>query len=113
MARKVIGRFEPTSQVCSACGIKDGPKPLSVREWTCAARWQLSVKQEPSEVSHERHSRESPPFTSGRRGCQWGSTDYFFGEFARHGSVSVRMPRGSGNASPPPVREAVREAPSG
>jgi putative transposase len=32
-----IGRFEPTSQVCSACGIKDGPKPLHVREWTCAA----------------------------------------------------------------------------
>jgi putative transposase len=32
-----IGRFEPTSQVCSACGAKDGPKPLHVREWTCAA----------------------------------------------------------------------------
>ncbi len=32
-----IGRFEPTSQVCSACGVKDGPKPLGVREWTCAA----------------------------------------------------------------------------
>ncbi len=31
-----IGRFEPTSQVCSACGVKDGPKPLHVREWTCA-----------------------------------------------------------------------------
>ncbi|MGW5345021.1 RNA-guided endonuclease InsQ/TnpB family protein, partial [Streptomyces sp. NPDC004050] len=30
-----IGRFEPTSQVCSTCGIKDGPKPLHVREWTC------------------------------------------------------------------------------
>jgi transposase len=30
-----IGRFEPTSQVCSACGVKDGPKPLSVREWAC------------------------------------------------------------------------------
>ena len=30
------GRFEPTSQVCSACGIKDGPKPLHVRMWTCA-----------------------------------------------------------------------------
>jgi putative transposase len=30
-----IGRFEPTSQVCSTCGIKDGPKPLSVRHWTC------------------------------------------------------------------------------
>jgi transposase len=29
------GRFEPTSQVCSACGVKDGPKPLSVRMWTC------------------------------------------------------------------------------
>ena len=32
-----IGRFEPTSQVCSACGVKDGPKPLSVRTWICAA----------------------------------------------------------------------------
>ncbi|WP_216589842.1 RNA-guided endonuclease InsQ/TnpB family protein [Streptomyces brasiliscabiei] len=32
-----IGRFEPTSQTCSTCGVKDGPKPLSVREWTCAA----------------------------------------------------------------------------
>jgi IS605 OrfB family transposase len=32
-----IGRFEPTSQVCSACGVKDGPKPLSVRTWACAA----------------------------------------------------------------------------
>jgi putative transposase len=30
-----IGRFEPTSQVCSACGVKDGPKPLSVRAWAC------------------------------------------------------------------------------
>ncbi|WP_019356091.1 RNA-guided endonuclease InsQ/TnpB family protein [Streptomyces sp. AA1529] len=30
-----IGRFEPTSQVCSQCGVKDGPKPLRVREWTC------------------------------------------------------------------------------
>lgn len=32
-----IGRFEPTSQVCSACGVEDGPKPLHVREWTCPA----------------------------------------------------------------------------
>jgi putative transposase len=32
-----IGRWEPTSQVCSACGVKDGPKPLGVREWTCKA----------------------------------------------------------------------------
>ncbi len=31
------GRWEPTSQVCSACGVKDGPKPLAVRTWTCAA----------------------------------------------------------------------------
>ncbi len=32
-----IDRFEPTSQVCSACGVKDGPKPLGVRQWACAA----------------------------------------------------------------------------
>jgi len=30
-----IGRFEPTSQACSACGVKDGPKPLHVRTWRC------------------------------------------------------------------------------
>jgi putative transposase len=30
-----IGRFEPTSRTCSACGAKDGPKALHVREWTC------------------------------------------------------------------------------
>jgi putative transposase len=30
-----IGRFEPTSQVCSACGMKDGPKPLQIRIWQC------------------------------------------------------------------------------
>src|SRR5579863_881274 len=27
-----VGRFEPTSQVCSACGVTDGPKPLAVRD---------------------------------------------------------------------------------
>ncbi|WP_435219273.1 RNA-guided endonuclease InsQ/TnpB family protein, partial [Streptomyces sp. bgisy034] len=32
-----ISRFEPTSQICSTCGHRDGPKPLSVREWTCSA----------------------------------------------------------------------------
>jgi len=30
-----IGRFEPTSQTCSACGRKDGPKPLHMRAWQC------------------------------------------------------------------------------
>lgn len=32
-----VGRFYPSSQLCSACGVLDGPKPLSVREWTCVA----------------------------------------------------------------------------
>ena len=31
-----VDRFAPTSQVCSTCGVKDGPKPLNVRDWTCA-----------------------------------------------------------------------------
>ena len=30
-----IGRFEPTSQLCSACGVRDGPKPLHIRTWQC------------------------------------------------------------------------------
>jgi len=37
--RQVVktGRWEPTSQTCSACGHHDGPKPLSVRAWACQA----------------------------------------------------------------------------
>jgi putative transposase len=30
-----IGRFEPTSRVCSACGFNDGRKPLHIRVWRC------------------------------------------------------------------------------
>jgi putative transposase len=30
-----IGRFEPTSQTCCLCGVKDGPKALHVRIWQC------------------------------------------------------------------------------
>jgi putative transposase len=32
-----IGRFKPTSQTCSACGVKDGPKLLHIRAWRCGA----------------------------------------------------------------------------
>jgi len=32
-----IGRFTPTSQTCSLCGVKDGPKPLHIRTWQCGA----------------------------------------------------------------------------
>lgn len=32
-----VDRWFPSSQLCSACGVKDGPKPLSIREWRCAA----------------------------------------------------------------------------
>ncbi|MFE4415868.1 RNA-guided endonuclease InsQ/TnpB family protein [Streptomyces sp. NPDC056821] len=30
-----VDRAFPSSQVCSACGFRDGPKPLHVRQWTC------------------------------------------------------------------------------
>lgn len=33
---RLAGRFSPTSQVCSDCGIKGDPKGLEVRAWTCA-----------------------------------------------------------------------------
>lgn len=32
-----IGRWFPSSQLCSTCGHRDGPKPLDVRFWTCTA----------------------------------------------------------------------------
>ena len=30
-----IGRFYPSSQICSNCGCVTGKKPLHIREWTC------------------------------------------------------------------------------
>ena len=31
-----IDKWYPSSQICSACGYKDGKKPLHIREWTCS-----------------------------------------------------------------------------
>jgi putative transposase len=31
-----VDRWFPSNQICSMCGVKDGPKPLNVRKWTCA-----------------------------------------------------------------------------
>ncbi|MEV6212864.1 RNA-guided endonuclease TnpB family protein [Kitasatospora sp. NPDC051914] len=33
----VVHRAFPSSRLCSACGHRDGPKPLAVREWACGA----------------------------------------------------------------------------
>ena len=30
-----IGRFEPSSKLCSVCGYKMDKMPLNIREWTC------------------------------------------------------------------------------
>jgi putative transposase len=30
-----VGRWFPSSQLCSECGHRDGPKPLGVRSWIC------------------------------------------------------------------------------
>ncbi|MFJ9543731.1 RNA-guided endonuclease InsQ/TnpB family protein [Streptomyces sp. NPDC101225] len=32
-----VDRAFPSTQLCSACGFRDGPKPLHVREWACGA----------------------------------------------------------------------------
>ncbi|MFI6151713.1 RNA-guided endonuclease InsQ/TnpB family protein [Kitasatospora sp. NPDC051170] len=33
----IVHRAFPSSQLCSQCGHRDGPKPLAVREWACGA----------------------------------------------------------------------------
>ena len=38
-----IGRWAPTSQTCSACGQRDGPKPLSIRAWAVNAARNILV----------------------------------------------------------------------
>jgi putative transposase len=64
-----IDRWLPTSQTCSECGRIDGPKPLSVRSWTClcgathdrdvnAARNVLAAG--PADNSHDRGAQVRP-----------------------------------------------------
>ncbi|MEV7598983.1 RNA-guided endonuclease TnpB family protein [Kitasatospora sp. NPDC089797] len=33
----IVPRAFPSSQLCSECGHRDGPKPLAIREWACSA----------------------------------------------------------------------------
>ncbi|MDH6133244.1 IS605 OrfB family transposase [Kitasatospora sp. MAA4] len=33
----IVNRAFPSSQLCSECGHRDGPKPLAIREWACTA----------------------------------------------------------------------------
>jgi len=70
-----VGRWEPTSQTCSGCGHRDGPKPLGVRTWACqacgavhdrdlnAARniLKLLVAAGPAETVHACGAGVSPP----------------------------------------------------
>ncbi|MFG2439713.1 helix-turn-helix domain-containing protein [Streptomyces sp. NPDC048508] len=37
VARAAKDPFPKAAATCSTCGVKDGPNPLNVREWTCAA----------------------------------------------------------------------------
>jgi putative transposase len=32
-----VDRWFPSSQICSTCGVKDGPKPPNIRTWTCGS----------------------------------------------------------------------------
>ncbi|WP_285580774.1 RNA-guided endonuclease InsQ/TnpB family protein [Actinoallomurus iriomotensis] len=55
-----VDRLFPSSQVCSACGHRDGPKPLRVRAWVCP---QLSCR-----ASHDRdHNAAKNVLIEGRR----------------------------------------------
>ena len=65
-----IGRFEPTSQVCSACGARDGPKPLPVRTWICRGCDAVHDR----DVNAARNvQQKSAPFTARRTSKQRGS----------------------------------------
>jgi putative transposase len=32
----VIDRYYPSSQICHACGHRDGKKPVNIRKWICS-----------------------------------------------------------------------------
>ncbi|MCK9926458.1 transposase [Frankia sp. Mgl5] len=68
-----VGRFFPSSRICSACCHRDGPKPLKVRTWICPG----------CGVSHDRNLNAARNIlvegqrmvAAGRKGVAAGSAD--------------------------------------
>ncbi|MFD0353754.1 RNA-guided endonuclease InsQ/TnpB family protein [Streptomyces sp. NPDC127110] len=68
-----VGRFVPTSQMCSTCGHRDGPKPLHVRAWTCAACGSLHDRDENAAINTlaaGRADRSNASWSAGRTGTR-------------------------------------------
>ncbi|WP_405980694.1 RNA-guided endonuclease InsQ/TnpB family protein [Streptomyces sp. NBC_00158] len=68
-----VGRFVPTSQTCSTCGHRDGPKPLHVRAWTCAACGSLHDRDENAAINTlaaGRADRSNASWSAGRTGTR-------------------------------------------
>lgn len=89
-----IGRFEPTSQVCCVCGVKDGPKSLHVRVWECQGCGTVNPS---GRTSPPRRGR-GPPRPSGSARCPRASARRSGGRPAgrRRGRRSGAVPGGSG-----------------
>ncbi len=79
-----IGRFEPTSKICSACGNKNEDLSLSDRKWTCLAcggihdrdiNAALNIKRLGLNPIAPREPREVPVDLSRREGMKQEATD--------------------------------------
>lgn len=79
-----VGRFEPTSKVCSTCGHRNNSLTLSDREWACPecgsshdrdANAAMNIKQIGLQTVTPRVPGEVPVDPSQREGMKQEATD--------------------------------------
>jgi putative transposase len=87
-----VDRFFPSSQLCSACGFKDGPKPLNVRTWTCQG----------CDMTHDRDINAARNIRTEGRKVAAGRAETVNGRGAQVRPVLVPAPRDEAATHPKP-----------
>jgi putative transposase len=86
-----VDRAFPSSQVCSVCGFRDGPKPLHVREWTCG---------ECGTVHDRDHNAARNVLSEGRRIVAAGRAETLNASWSA-GKTRTKVPAQRGEAGSP------------
>ncbi|MEV5121994.1 RNA-guided endonuclease TnpB family protein [Streptomyces decoyicus] len=86
-----VDRAFPSSQVCSTCGFRDGPKPLHVREWTCG---------ECGTVHDRDHNAARNVLSEGRRIVAAGRAETLNASWSA-GKTRTKVPAQRGEAGSP------------
>ena len=99
-----ISQWEPTSQTCAVCGVKDGTKNLSIRAWECPScgtfldrDFNASVNKLLAAGEVDRSWGSRPLFAEQKEGGDCGvDVRLRMAEATNAEAVTIPMPQGTG-----------------